>query len=121
MIESMLIAGVGGFVGTCGRYLTGVAAKKIFGTGFPYGTFCVNVVGCFIIGIFFGLWGVHELDTTMKVFLMTGFCGGFTTFSSFSHDSYKLIEERQWGKFSLYMIGTVVLGLLMVWLGMKCV
>lgn len=120
MIEYMIIAGVGGFFGTCGRYLTGVAAKKIFGSGYPFGTFIVNVVGCFIIGLLFGIWDSHEMDTAMKVLLISGFCGGFTTFSSFSHDSFKLIKEGQTGKFVLYLVSSVALGLLMVWLGMKC-
>lgn len=50
MIESMIIAGIGGFFGTCGRYLTGVAAKRMFSGSFPAGTFIVNIVGCFLIG-----------------------------------------------------------------------
>ncbi len=55
LIQYMLIAGLGGFAGTCGRYLTGVAGKKLFGDKYPAGTFAVNVIGCFIIGIFVGL------------------------------------------------------------------
>lgn len=121
MIEAMIIAGAGGFVGTCGRYLTGVAAKRIFGSGFPAGTLIVNIVGCFIIGLFFGIWDAHEMDAYMKALLISGFCGGFTTFSSFSHDSYKLIAQREWVKYALYLIASVGGGLLMVWLGMKCI
>lgn len=121
MIEAMLVAGAGGFFGTCGRYLTGVAAKKLFGDSFPFGTFAVNVLGCFIIGLFFGLWGHHEMSSMMNVFLITGFCGGYTTFSSFSHDMYSLIKKGEWGKFLLYLIASVSLGMLMVWLGMKCI
>ena len=121
MIEYMLVAGVGGFFGTCGRYLTGIAAEKMFGAGFPFGTFCANVIGCFIIGVLFGLWDAHEMDAGMKALLISGFCGGYTTFSSFSHDAVELISGRKWGRFAVYVVLSLALGLLMVWLGMKCV
>ena len=121
IIGYMLIAGLGGFVGTCGRYLTGVAGKKLFGDKYPVGTFAVNVIGCFIIGIFVGLWTRHEMSLLVNALLISGFCGGFTTFSSFSHDSFAMIQKGEWMKFICYIVPTVVLGLLMVWLGIKCV
>ncbi|MDE6805569.1 MAG: fluoride efflux transporter CrcB [Muribaculaceae bacterium] len=121
MIGYMLIAGLGGFVGTCGRYLTGVAGKKLFGDKYPVGTFAVNVIGCFIIGIFVGLWTRNEMSPLVNALLISGFCGGFTTFSSFSHDSFAMIQKGEWMKFICYIVPTVVLGLLMVWLGIKCV
>lgn len=121
MIESMIIAGIGGFFGTCGRYLTGVAAKRMFSGSFPAGTFIVNIVGCFLIGIFFGLWGRHEMDAEVKALLITGFCGGFTTFSSFSHDQLKLLREGKYLTWGLYLVLTVVLGLAAVYAGMACI
>ncbi len=121
MFESMIIAGIGGFFGTCGRYLTGIAAKKMFGTSYPFGTFAVNVIGCFIIGIFFGILGRHDMDSFMRALLITGFCGGYTTFSSFSHDTYAMICKGEWWKAILYVCSSVILSLLMVWLGMKCI
>ncbi|MCM1317456.1 MAG: fluoride efflux transporter CrcB [Bacteroides sp.] len=121
MIESMIIAGIGGFFGTCGRYLTGVAAKRMFSGSFPAGTFIVNIVGCFLIGIFFGLWGRHEMDAAVKALLITGFCGGFTTFSSFSHDQLKLLREGKYLTWGLYLVLTVVLGLAAVYAGMACI
>ena len=121
MIESMIIAGIGGFFGTCGRYLTGVAAKRMFCGSFPAGTFIVSIVGCFLIGIFFGLWGRHEMDAAVKALLITGFCGGFTTFSSFSHDQLKLIREGKYLTWGLYLVPTVVLGLAAVYAGISCI
>lgn len=121
MFESMIIAGIGGFFGTCGRYLTGIAAKKLFGTHYPYGTFVVNVTGCFIIGILFGLCGHNDMNPMVKALLVTGFCGGYTTFSSFSHDTYVMIRKGEWLKAILYVCSSVILGLLMVWLGMECI
>ncbi len=120
MIESMLIAGIGGFVGTCGRYLTGIAAKRMFHGTFPAGTFIVNIVGCFLIGIFFGLWGRNEIDSATKALLITGFCGGFTTFSSFSHDQLKLLRAGKYHTWGIYLVATVISGLVAVSAGLSC-
>lgn len=115
----MIIAGLGGFCGTCCRYLTVVAAKKIFKSPYPFGTFCVNLIGCFIIGLLIGLWDSHEIDTPMKALHIPGFCGGFTTFSSFSLDIYSLIRKGKYLRFATYLITSVGFGLLMVWAGMS--
>lgn len=115
----MIVAGVGGFFGTCGRYLTGVAAKKVFKSSYPFGTFCANSIGCFLIGLLSGLLNGHEIDTTMKVLFITGFCGSYTTYSSFSLDMYSLIKEGKYLQFATYLITGVGFGLLMVWAGMS--
>lgn len=112
------MAGLGGFAGTCCRYLAGMAGKKLFGDKYPAGTFFVNIVGCFIIGILVGLWGRHVIYGDMHALLITGFCGGLTTFSSFSHDAFAMVQKGQWVKFVLYVVPSVALGLLFVWLGM---
>ena len=119
MIESMIIAGVGGFFGTACRYLAGIAGKKFFGDKYPAGTFFVNVVGCFIIGILAGLWTRHEMSAEMHALLITGVCGGLTTFSSFSHDAFAMIQKGEWIKVILYVVPSGALGLLFVWLGMS--
>lgn len=118
MLKSMFIAGLGGFIGTCLRYLTGKMCHALVVTAFPWGTFVVNIVGSFLIGIFFALaekGGV--ISPAMNVFLITGFCGGLTTFSSFADDMYLLLQERHWLIFLLYATLTFALGLLMVLLG----
>lgn len=114
----MIVAGIGGFFGTCGRYLTGVAAKKIFKSSYPFGTFCANFIGCFIFGLLFGLWDSHGMSYMMKVLLMPGFCGGYTTFSSLSYDMYSLLHEGKYLRFAIYLVTSVGLGLLMVLAGM---
>ena len=122
MLKSMLMTGLGGFFGTCTRFLVGRLAQYLFTSPFPYGTFVVNVVGCFLIGIFFGLAERTQLISSgLNLFLITGFCGGFTTFSSFSHDTLVLMENRHWGYVALYVGVSVVLGIVMVWLGRSVV
>ncbi len=118
MFKAMLIAGLGGFIGTCLRYLVGKLCHAVCASAFPWGTFAVNIIGCFIIGIFFGLAEkAHVLSASMNVFLITGFCGGFTTFSSLADDMYLLLAGKHWLYFSLYVVLSFLLGLLLVWLG----
>lgn len=115
----MLIAGLGGFAGTCARYLVGVLAKHLFATAFPVGTLTVNIVGSFIIGLLYGLaerQGLFSGNMT-SLLLITGFCGGFTTFSSFADDGFLMLQQRHWMMFLLYFGLSLVLGVLMVWLG----
>ena len=81
MFKAMMLAGLGGFIGTCLRFLTGKLAHVITVSAFPWGTFAVNVIGSFVIGIFFGLAEkTHVISPSMNVFLITGFCGGSPPF-----------------------------------------
>lgn len=118
MIKAMFIAGLGGFLGTCLRFLVGKLAHHLCASPFPWGTFAVNLIGSFIIGIFFGLAEKsHLISTQMNVFLITGFCGGFTTFSSFSDDLFLLLQQKHWSYLSIYLIGSLAAGIVLVWLG----
>ena len=91
MIKMMLIAGAGGFAGTCSRFLIGKWTAGIYHGAFPMGTFLVNVIGCFIIGLLLGLIEkTHVMTPEENVLLITGFCGGFTTFSAFADDMWGL-------------------------------
>lgn len=118
MLKSMLIAGMGGFLGTCLRFLTGKMCKMLAVTIFPWGTFVVNLAGSFLIGLFFALAEKNGiLSPAMNLFLITGFCGGLTTFSSFADDVYLLLLQRHWLVFVLYAGLTFMLGLAMVCLG----
>ena len=118
MFKAMLIAGLGGFAGTCLRFLTGKLCHAVCASAFPWGTFTVNIVGSFIIGLLFGLAEKTSLiSPAMNVLLITGFCGGFTTFSSMSEDMFVLLQQRHWVLFGLYVVASFALGLLMVWAG----
>ena len=118
MIKMMLIAGAGGFVGTCGRFLIGKWSSGMFQGAFPMGTFLVNIIGCFIIGLLFGLLEkAHVMTPGENVLLITGFCGGFTTFSSFADDMWVLINKGDWSTFILYLSMSVIFGILLVLAG----
>ena len=114
----MLLAGAGGFVGTCGRYLIGRWMAVTFHGVFPLGTFIVNVLGCFVIGLCFGLIEkANLLSANESLLLVTGFCGGFTTFSTFANDIFTLGNRGEWLTSILYLVASLVCGLLLVWLG----
>jgi CrcB protein len=118
MIRYMLLAGIGGFVGTCLRYLTGKLCHLWALGGFPLGTFVVNIIGSFLIGALLGLAEKENmLSPAANVMLVTGFCGGFTTFSSFADDIFLLMQHKQWSIFAVYTALSLVLGVLMVWGG----
>lgn len=85
---------------------------------FPHGHFPLNIIGCFIIGLLFGLLEkAHVMTPGENVLLITGFCGGFTTFSSFADDMWVLASKGDWTTFILYLVLSVVIGVLLVWAG----
>jgi CrcB protein len=117
-IRILLIIGIGGFLGSVGRYLTQQGIIKIFPVIFPYGTFVVNIAGCFLIGIFSALADRgNAITPEWRFFLTTGFCGGYTTFSTFSYESYNLIRDEQYMFLSLYIGLSVVIGIMATFLG----
>ena len=108
---NILAVGLGGALGAIFRYLLGQIIPKL-GSGFPLGTFVVNLIGCFAIGLVVGLAGKHSnIDPRLILFLQTGICGGFTTFSTFSLESLTLIEEGKITIGILYITLSVLLGL----------
>lgn len=118
MFKELLIAGCGGFVGTVGRYLVGKWSSSMWHGLFPLGTFIVNMIGCFLIGLFFGLLqNTKLLPPSHNFLLITGFCGSFTTFSTFAYDMWILGSKGFWGTFALYLTMSVIIGILLVWAG----
>jgi CrcB protein len=114
----LLIIGTGGFLGSIARYLSQQAISKILPNIFPYGTLAVNIAGCFLIGIIYALADRgNAITPEWRFFLTTGFCGGFTTFSTFSYESYNLIRDEQYLFLSLYIGISVIIGILATFLG----
>ncbi|MBS1577958.1 MAG: fluoride efflux transporter CrcB [Bacteroidetes bacterium] len=122
MIKNILLVALGGSAGSVLRYLSQKFIGNLYIHPFPWGTLIVNITGCFLIGI---LWAVISRSISMsdefRLLLMTGFCGGFTTFSAFTLESITLIKEQRLFLFSLYIITSVIVGLLATFAGMKLI
>jgi CrcB protein len=113
-----LLIAVGGAVGSLLRYLVGGAVQRTSAGGFPIGTMFVNVSGCFLIGILLRQFMNMQLSPELRALLIVGFCGGFTTFSTFSAETVGLIEGGEYGRATSYVILSVVLCLSATLLGM---
>ena len=119
MLKTILFIALGGAIGSVLRFLTTVLVSKFWSTHFPLATFMVNVLGCFLIGIFMGYLTKHQLnDNNLKWFLVTGFCGGFTTFSAFGIENINLMQNNNTILAFGYMAASIILSLFAVWLGL---
>ena len=114
MLKSLLLVGLGGFIGSVGRYLVAVWLMKIDWQT-PIATLFVNVLGSFLIGLIIAS-SVRNTDN-LRLLLITGFCGGFTTFSTFSFENLKLIEQGYYATSIQYILMSLLGGLLFVFLG----
>jgi fluoride exporter len=112
-MKAVLFVGLGGGIGSILRYLISLFIARHVPIAFPLGTFLVNVSGCFLIGTFYALAAKHGSFTPdWRLFLVTGICGGYTTFSTFSYDGLILLRQGATLYFFLYMLGSLTLGLL---------
>ena len=112
-MKPLLIIGFGGGLGSICRYLMTVYISKYITIAFPTGTFIVNITGCFIIGLLYGITNKYAwMSLEWRLFLITGICGGYTTFSTFSYDSISLIRQGNYLYFLLHVAFSVILGLL---------
>lgn len=111
MLRSLLLIGGGSCIGGIARYLLQQFIQSRFPSSFPFGTLSVNISGCFIIGIIYGIASKGNLlSPEVRVFLVTGFCGGFTTFSSFAYENVSMVLEGEFLYPVLYSIISVVIG-----------
>lgn len=113
----LLLIGTGSFIGGICRYLLSQFIQSKFLLPFSFGTLGVNIIGCFAIGLVFALSERTNMTLELRLFLATGICGGFTTFSAFSNETFGLIRNGQFGYALAYIAASVVLGVFATFIG----
>jgi CrcB protein len=121
-MPTILWVALGGALGSAARYGVNVWSARLLGTGFPWHTLIVNVVGCFVMGALVELMALKlNVGNETRAFLTTGILGGFTTFSAFSLDFALLVERKSYGAALGYGVGSVALSLIAVFAGLSLV
>lgn len=118
-MKNILLVGFGGGIGSIARFLFQKYLYAWYPHTFPFGTFLVNILGCFLIGLFYGLAEKgNVLNPEWRLLLITGFCGGYTTFSTFAMENVILFKNGEFLYFGLYIAGSVILGIAATFCGM---
>jgi CrcB protein len=117
---NILLVALGGAIGSVARYLTGVAAGRVLGLRFPYGTLTANILGGLLMGLLVGVLALRggEHQERWRLLIAVGFLGGYTTFSSFSLELARMVETKAWGQAMGYSLGSVIAGVCAVFLGL---
>jgi CrcB protein len=119
MLKNFLLVGLGGGIGAMLRYFFSLIIKH---TTFPYNTLFINIAGSLLIGIVFGLSAKNEaISDELKLFLATGICGGFTTFSAFSVENMQMLKEGNYVTAAVYIFASVLLSIIAVFAGFKII
>ena len=118
LLAMLIYVAVGSAIGGVARYLLGGVVQRILDTAFPAGTLLVNVTGSFLLGaIIRYAFDTHSLSPEIRAFLTIGFCGGYTTFSTFSYEAMALLEDGEWARAGAYITASVILSLAGTFLG----
>jgi len=121
-LQLITAVALGGALGSVARYLTGIGAGKLFGSDFPWGTMIINILGSFLIGVLVELFALRwDLSQAARAFLTIGICGGFTTFSTFSLESYMLMNRGELLPAAAYIGVSVVASIIALAAGLQLV
>lgn len=119
ILRSILFVGIGGGIGCVLRYLVGVVVGRYFQASWPQATFVVNMAGCLLIGMLVGWLGRQGTNAAeLRSLLVTGFCGGFTTYSAFALENVQLLQSGHAGLVAAYVAASIIGGILLVCAGM---
>lgn len=116
-MRTLLLIGAGGFLGSILWFSLSQFIQTRAPSAFPFGTLGVNLIGCFVIGVIFALGERFHLNKEWQLFLATGICGGFTTFSAFSYETFSMLRVGHLGMATAYIVASVLLGVLATFIG----
>jgi fluoride exporter len=120
MIKNLIYIALGGAFGSVLRYIIQFSIHKHFPNAFPYGTFLVNIIGCFLLGLLVSMFSKeNQISQQLELLLIAGFCGGFTTFSTFAFEGNTLINQGRIGYAFLYIGLSVFTGMAVAYLGFR--
>ncbi len=118
MVRVIIFAGIGGFLGTILRFIISRYFQVYTYSSFPWGTFWINIIGSLLIGILYGIFEKGDfIAPEWRIFLTVGFCGGFTTFSTFSNEGFLLLQNREFFQLAVYAGLSLFFGLMAVFFG----
>ncbi len=121
MVKQLLLVFIGGGFGSVLRFVIGKFLNNTE-NGIPYGTFAANIIGSLLIGIILGMAAKNDaLSSNQTLLLATGFCGGFTTFSTFAYENHVFLKSGDFTSFAIYTIASFIIGFLAVFFGMYLV
>ena len=119
-MKEIIFVGAGGLIGALLRYMISLLLVKFSQFGFPFGTFLVNIIGCIVIGFIIGIgFDRHYNVIPIMEFVIIGILGGFTTFSTFGLESFEMLQSNQFKLFFIYVLGSVIFGLMSIRLGIE--
>lgn len=118
MLRSILLVAAGGAAGSVLRFLAGLWIGKYDSAPYPWATLLVNITGSLAIGLLLGYFSRHPDQDNLRLLLITGLCGGFTTFSAFTAENITLLQQGHWNLAMSYIFLSLVAGMLFAWLGL---
>ncbi len=121
MMTNILFVAMGGAIGAVCRYLISIFMIQVFGTGFPFGTLLVNVLGSFVMGVIYALGQVSHVSPELKAMIGVGLLGALTTFSTFSNETLLLMQDGEWLKAGLNVVLNLTICLAVVYMGQQLV
>ena len=120
MVKQLVLVGLGGGIGSIFRYLTSIATAKYLIGQFPIATFLANILGCLVLGFCVGIFSKNPNDSeNLRLLFITGFCGGYTTFSTFAFENIQILQQQNYTLLLTYTLASILVGFAAIFIGLS--